>query len=151
MAAITLKALTYAEGRNSALIRSAAAQANTGQTDWISVPSWADSAIFFLNMTASGGTTPGPTLMHLRSVDPVTLDDANIVTLLTATVGLTNTGLFVLEARGFSGTDVTNSATRNLVHLALPPVLGINVVLDRTNADETYTYTLRVAFKKRLQ
>jgi hypothetical protein len=94
-------------------------------------------------MTATSGTTPGPTLVHLKLVDPITLDDTNVVT-LTSTVGLTNTGLFVYEIGPAitGGTDVTNSPTRNVKNMVLPPVLGIQVALDRTDGNETYTYTL---------
>jgi hypothetical protein len=126
-------------------IRTATAQANTGQTDWIAIPRWANYVVVFLNMSASAGTSPGPTLQHIKTVDPITRDDTNTVALLTATVGLTNTGLFVTEI-GIgvkAGTDVTNSATRNILHAVIPPLLGVQTVLDRTNGDETYTYTLR--------
>ena len=39
------------------------AQANTGQTDWILVPAWAQFAEVFFNITATGGTTPGPSTL----------------------------------------------------------------------------------------
>lgn len=143
MAAITT---VVAQTRRITTVRTATAQANTGQTDWVTLPSSAGFAVVYLNMTATANTTPGPTLVHLKTVDPITRDDTNTVTLATATVGLANTGLHITEiGPGIKGgTDVTNSASHNLVHAVLPLILGIQVVLDRTNGDETYTYTLRV-------
>jgi len=44
--------------REVRLVRSAAAQASTGQTDIVDTPSGCDQAIVYLNLTAVGGTTP---------------------------------------------------------------------------------------------
>ncbi|SRR6266702_5696823 len=126
-------------------VRTATAQATTGQTDWVAIPSTAGFMVVYLNMSATGGTTPGPTLVHLKTVDPIARDDSNTITLLTATGGLANTGLYTTEVGpGLAGgTNIVN-ATRNVFNAVLPSLLGIQVVLDRTNTDETYTYTLRI-------
>jgi hypothetical protein len=45
--------------------------------------------------------------------------------------------------------DVTNSATAESVvslNAVLPPILGVELVLDRTSQNETYTYTMTVRF-----
>jgi len=83
--------------------------------------------------------------VHLKTVDPIARDDSNTITLLTATGGLANTGLYTTEVGpGLAGgTNIVN-ATRNVFNAVLPSLLGIQVVLDRTNTDETYTYTLRI-------
>src|SRR5688572_19052690 len=58
------------------IIRDAAAQANTGQTDWVSVPQWAVACIIYLNWTAKAGTSP---LVDFKLVeaDPVLKDDSH--------------------------------------------------------------------------
>lgn len=134
-------------------IRSMTAQANTGQTDWISVPDHAKTAIVEVTMTASAGTTP-VALLHLRSVTPNLiarglanadkLDDAAAVTLQTATGGLAGNGGYRCSiGPGITAADVLNS-TNNSYNNTLPQILGIQLVLDRTTGDETYTYTLDV-------
>jgi hypothetical protein len=137
-------------------VKTGTAQADTGQTTWISVPPWAQRALVELNMTATAGATPGPTLMHVRTVAPNLaavgtanagkLDDTNAVTLQTATVGLANTGLYrVAIGPTVAPADVSNTAD-NKLNAVLPDILGIQVVLDRTDGSETYTYTLSVDF-----
>src|ERR1043166_1604562 len=109
MAAITT--ITALKSPAATLVRTGTAQANTGQTDWVSIPPGKFTyGVISLNMTASGGSSPGPTLVHLFTVDPLARNDTNKVQLLTATVGLTNTGLHITEiGPGIKGgTDVTN-------------------------------------------
>jgi len=57
--------------------RSASAQANTGQTDWLLTPPWANYVWIMLNVTATAGTTPTVTPAFL-SADPVIMDDATL-------------------------------------------------------------------------
>ena len=140
-------------------IRTGTAQADTGQTDWIAVPNWAKTAIINTNVSAVGGSTPGPTLVHLKRLSPSVygapgtssafkFDDTTAVTIMTNTTGLASTGNHrIVIGPGVGLVDVVNSAD-NKVNVVLPQILGIQVVLDRTNADETYTYTVSVDFTR---
>jgi len=141
-------------------IRTGTAQADTGQTDWIAVPNWAKTAIINTNLTATAGTTPGPVLVHLKRLSPSAygapgtssafkFDDSSAVTIMTNTVGLTAaTGNHrIVLGPGVGLADVTNTAD-NKVNAVLPQILGIQVVLDRTDGSETYTYTVSVDFTR---
>jgi len=140
-------------------IRTGTAQADTGQTDWIAVPNWAKTAIITTQVSAVAGTTPGPTLVHLKRLDPSTYgapgtssafkyDDTTAVTIMTNTTGLATTGNHrIVLGPGVGLADVVNSAD-NKVNAVLPKILGIQVVLDRTDGSETYTYTVSVDFQR---
>src|SRR5438552_9714121 len=128
-------------------VRAATAQANTGQTDWIVVPAWAQFAEVFFNITAAAGTTPGPTTISIKSADLKSLNDTNAVT-LSAGSAIANTGGQVVDmGPGITGIADAASATRVTINTVLPPLLGLTVLLDRTNTDETYTYNLSVTFR----
>lgn len=132
------------------VLRNAAAQANTGQTDWVNVPAWAKSATFTLNITASAGTTPGPVQFHLRAADPVSRDDADIATIYSgaSVTTLTTTHWYSFGPTLTSaGTDSASADSWVVLNTVLPPLLGAALVLDRTDGSETYTYTLALQFK----
>lgn len=130
--------------RKVELIRSGAAQANTGQTDTIKPPVWATAAIFYLNWTAKAGTTP---LMDftLNEVDPINL---TTTTPLEGWDGITQLAAEDLVTVRVGPHRATNDDTGVDYHVAtlLPPVLNAVITLDRTSANETYTYTLSVAW-----
>ena len=136
------------------LLRDATAQANTGQTDWIPVPSWARSFICSFNLTAVAGTSP------LADITLVTLpigswDDTYVHNLQDHTAFTQITAAAHLEIQvgpGDTGAanDVTTAGTGySHAHLngSLPPLLGVKCLFDRTSANETYTYTLAIAFR----
>jgi len=137
------------------VLRNVSAQATTGQTDWVNVPAWATGMIVYFNVTAVAGTTPSSQCFILEA-DPVVRDDSTIVfpagfggaTAVTAAVQVV-----MHVGPGITGLadDTTGSATLDSVYkinTILPPMLGFRVTNDRTEADETYTYTLAVKFKK---
>ena len=245
--------------------RTGTAQADTGQTDWLAVPSWAKYAHVRLDITALAGTTPvltpalyglskagqdeesrwkiaehsaftGLTTARVNEVQTLSLtagdaadtfkltfnthessavtlpaggyanttaaqikaalltisdwtgDTANIAVVKTVNdyaitfsgrLGRTNVGAITVTSAtgtaagsvaettagvpgaGFSANigpsitgiadDVTNSASAESVvnlNAVLPPIIGIELVLDRTSANETYTYTYTIRFSK---
>ena len=133
------------------VLRTASAQANTGQTDWVSVPAWAQSVTLYFNITASGGTTPGPVTFAIKSADPVLRDDGTAVTYVTSASITTLTTYHELQLGPTLVTANNDSSTANgfkVQNSPLPALLGATVTLDRTNADETYTYTLAIQFHK---
>lgn len=135
-------------------IRSVSAQASTGQTDYLAVPRWARYGVFFFNLTAVAGTTPIFTPSIVVPV-PITLDNSYQMNLAehAGLTGLTAAALLVVQVGpGVTGIadDVTNSATANSyvsLNAALPPIIGLKVLNDRTTGDETYTYTVTAAFR----
>jgi hypothetical protein len=131
------------------VIRTGTAQANTGQTDWVSVPRWAQTAVIQYEVTATAGTTPGPSRVSaLLAAGGVGRDDSRTTTVATITGAITNTGLqTVVIGPGVSGIADALTTTEVVVNSVLPPLLGITITLDRTNADETYTYTLSAQFR----
>lgn len=146
MAAITLSTAPSTAGEFVNLVN-ATAQANTGQTTWVSTPAWALYATVWFNITANGGTTPGPSSLGIKSADPKTLNDTNALTLKTGTT-IATTGMQVWDlGPGVTGIADATSATRETLNCVLPELMGFTVTLDRSNADETYTYTLSVMFR----
>ncbi len=151
MAAITT--ITTNFGSNIR-VRTAAAQATTGQTDWLAIPHAARFMTLFFNLTAVAGTTPVFTPALLTTI-PQTLDDTYSMNLAehTAFTGLTAAAMLIVDVGpGITGiaNDTTNSATAGSyasLNVILPPVLGIKVTNDRTTGDETYTYTIDATFR----
>jgi len=151
MAAITFRTLD--EGRYYKRI--GAAQADTGQTDWFRTPRDADYCFVFLNITATAGSSPILTPSFLAA-DPISQDDGHTVLLhaaLTANDGTAAQYIYQLGP-GVTGIadDVTQAANADSavsINTVLPPVLGVQLVLDRTSANETYTYNLSVWFNTR--
>ena len=149
MAAIT----TTASPKNY-FTRAGAAQADTGQTDWLLVPSWANYAWVMVNLTAVAGTTPTMDI-SFPVVDPVSLDDAHVLNLaehgnLTDLTGAATVVVDIGPSVTGIADEVTVAATGDsyaTLNAVLPPVLGVKLTLDRTEADETYSYNLAVLFR----
>lgn len=132
-------------------VRAASAQASTGQTDWMPVPQWAKFAVIFFEVTATPGTT-NLTDFKLTVTDPVSLDDGFALDFagwngITQIVETTAGDIVVQIGPGVTGIADDDTGPFYSINAALPPVLGFVVTLDRTDADETYTYNLRVAYK----
>lgn len=149
-----MAAITFTDPGPYKVLRNATAQANTGQTDWITVPPWASYMYVYLNVTAVTGTTPLVTELNFLVPDPVLLNDSTVL-LLKEHASITDiSGVAqVVVAVGPGVTladDYTNGATGDSfmsLNAALPSHLGIQLAFDRTTGDETYTYTLAVNFK----
>lgn len=135
------------------VIRTGAAQATTGQTDWCTVPPWARYMSIDFNLSAVGGVTP---LADFSIVVPdlTTKDDTTGVVNLAAYTAFTQiTGVARLIGQigpGITGIadDVATSATGNsnfAINTPLPPIIGFKLVFDRTDGNETYTYALGTA------
>jgi hypothetical protein len=147
MAAITPIKTETGAGTGSAVIRIATAQANTGQTDWVTVPSGATLAIWSVDVTAVAGTTPIVT-PSLQGLGP-SADDARQVspfgTALTGT--LTAAGQFqVAIGLGVTEQVAIGTAKPAVLVPGLPFYLGLTLTLDRTTGNETYTYSSAIRF-----
>lgn len=133
--------------------RSATAQANTGQTDYVAVPQWARFAKIVFNLTAVAGNTP-TAVLSIQETDPIALDSTYNANLkgYTAFTTITAAAQLVVDVGpGVTGIadDVTTAATGTshaTINGLLPNVLALSLVLDRTTGDETYTYNLTVTF-----
>lgn len=133
-------------------IRTAAAQATVGQTDWVSVPVNTLSATVRLTVTAVGGTTPASRISSIKAMTP------NLFARGTANADKADDTLSYeiapttgdLVAAGTMDVQIAPGLTEDLigpdakVDSLLPDILGITILNDRGNADETYTYTLDV-------
>jgi hypothetical protein len=155
MAAITLKGMDIVQGR-PVRVRSVAAQATTGQTDWFVVPHWAGYMRATFALTASAGTTP-IFLPQVVTTDPITLDDTLIANVggFATSGGVQSTGIVQYEVGpGITGiADATaavgaSGASTVQVNAVLPRLIGLNVLNDRTSGNETYTYTVTVEFRE---
>lgn len=148
MAAITT--LVSVPSTGPVTLRSVAAQASTGQTDWVAIPSWARQVEVTLNVTANAGTTPISTVTLLEP-DPVTRDDtADVNTILTG-AGITAASFHKYAIAPGIGTDSADNATADSYQNEerhVPSLLGVRVTNDRTTGDETYTYTLTVQCRR---
>lgn len=154
MAAITPVATT-SKGTGFYILRNASAQADTGQTDWVDVPKWANFCTVYLNFTATAGTTPVITPSFLAA-DPIPRDDSYIINIGEhgALAGITAVNQYLYNiGPGITGIadDVTQSASADSVvtiNAVLPALMGFRLVLDRADGNETYTYTLAAQFRK---
>jgi hypothetical protein len=148
MAAVTPISVSPGYVGEASVVRSATAQANTGQTDWIEVPAGASSVSIFCELTAVAGTTPivTPSLKGLGLAADDALAIAPLGTALTGTLTAAPTQFSVSVAP--SGTEQVAIGTAKclVVYPVLPPLLGITLTLDRTTGNETYTYVLSVRF-----
>lgn len=145
MAAITV--VTAFEGSYK-LLRNVAAQASTGQTDWITVPRWAKSSVVYFDLTANAGTTPISTVSVL-SAGPNLRDDGSVVTYVTG-AAVTAVSYHEYQVGPYFTTANNDNAASSgfkVQNSPLPAILGVKVLNDRTTGDETYTYTLAVEFK----
>lgn len=148
MASITFAAVS------GGIVRSAAAQANVGQTDWIIVPRWAKAALIDFNLSAVAGTTPLADLTinstgRLQSSG--LFDDTYIYKINNhaAFTQITAAAHLVVAVGAGLTADTTTAATgysEAAINYPLPEVLGLKLVFDRTTGDETYTYTLITRF-----
>lgn len=143
MAAITLTSL---DG-NWKVIRTATAQATTGQTDWIAPPRWAKWVKVRVHISANAGTTP-TTIPSILSADPNTMDDTRAVTVLTgATITTASFHEYTIgPSLTTAGTDQAAAGASIVQNCALPTIMGIKILNDRGTGDETYTYTVSVEF-----
>lgn len=126
------------------ILQNAAAQANTGQTQWLAVPPFANAAIIYLNWTAKAGNTP---LMDFKllEADPIAKNDTYI-TDLEGWDGITQLAAedLITVRVGPHRATVDDTGVDYHIPTILPAILGLRTTLDRTTGDETYTYTLSV-------
>lgn len=138
-------------------IRTQVAQATTGQTDWLQVPPWAKFAVVDFNLTATAGNTPTAQLRLQQTHLNNPLNDTTSANLQLNTASGNTTGasarIFYIMGPGVTG--IANSIAHPASGTAaltwnafLPPVLGLQLTLDRTTGDETYSYTLCAYFCK---
>ena len=131
-------------------LRTATAQATTGQTDWLIVPAWARFLVVYFNLTGNAGTTP-TSIPSFQAIPDGLFDDADALALFTgATITAASQHRYNIGPGVTGIADGTDSATADAnvgVNTVLPGTLiGIKVLNDRTTADETYTYTLVARF-----
>jgi hypothetical protein len=121
--------------------------------DWIDVPGWAKGATVYLTLSALAGTTrtmdfkileADPVARSDSAPSPIDFADWNGITQLIA-VG------FVVVEIGPGLTGIADDDTGVLYKLnanVSNKLLGFRIATDRTDGDETYTYTLAVAWHK---
>lgn len=134
----------------TAVLRNEVAQATNGQTDWISVPDWAQTAYIEYSLASTGGTSPAVDVTLLKSLDSAIGDRETVVPLHTALTQITGAATLQMTVDPRIPLDVTTTATgvsNVTVPATLPRVLGVKVLQDRLNNDETYTYKLTVRFE----
>lgn len=131
--------------------RTGTAQADTGQTDWLQVPAWANFLEVFFNLTAVGASTTPVSTVSFLAVPPGIYDDTDVVQIATgAAITAISQHRYVIGP-GVSGiadgTDSTTADAEMRINSVLPtPVIGIKLLLDRGTGDEVYTYTLTARF-----
>ena len=125
-------------------IRTGTAQATTGQTDTVTTPGFAVAAIVYLNVTAVAGNTP-LTDMKFQYIHPVS---GNAVDMqwngITQIAGTTAGNVVAVIGAGADTEDDTGPVYT--LKDPLPQKWNIVLTLDRTSADETYTYSIVVEF-----
>ncbi len=123
------------------------------QVDWVDIPAWVQGMTVYLNLSALAGTTRTLDFKILEA-DPVARSDSapSPIDFLgwDGITQLTATGFVVVDvASGVTG--IANDDTGVFYQLNGSPagrLLGFRIATDRTDGDETYTYTLAVVFHK---
>jgi hypothetical protein len=121
--------------------------------DWVDVPSWARAMTVYLNLSALAGTTRTMDFKILEA-DPVARSDSAPAPANYAEwdgiTQLTATGFVIVEAApGLTGIADDDTATYYKLNAQVGgKLLGFRIATDRTDGDETYTYTLAVVFHK---
>lgn len=139
------------------MVRTAQVQANTGQTDWVTIPAWAKFAKVVFTLSAAAGTTP-VTDLSLLEMDPFVMDDTFVAfpggTTITAQSTTATSGLMQVVDLGPGVTGIADDlvlgatgVNRAAINCPLPAILGMKLVFDRTTGNETYTYTLTLALR----
>lgn len=132
-------------GRHVTVVRTGTAQASTGQTDPVTTPGFATSAIVYLNVTATAGTTP-LTDMKFQYIHPVSTNAVDMQWNGITQVADTTTGNVVVHM-GLGGVDTEDDTTPiYFLKDPLPSRWNIVTTLDRTTGNETYTYSIVVEF-----
>jgi hypothetical protein len=123
------------------------------QIDWVDIPSWVRGMTIYLNLSALAGTTR--TLdFKLVEADPVARSDSAPAPINYADwdgiTQLTATGFVVVEVGpGLTGIADDDTASYYKLNAQVGgKLLGFRIATDRTDGDETYTYTLAVVFHK---
>ena len=130
--------------RDAKVIRTASAQADTGQTDLIQTPAWAKYAIVYLNVTAATGTTP-LTDMKFQYVHPGTTNALDMQwDGITQIEGTTTGHVVVVIGAHYDTADDTTPVY--FIKDPLPFNWNIVLTLDRTSSNEEYTYSLACEF-----
>jgi hypothetical protein len=128
--------------------------ASTAVTKAVTVPSWATTACFLLNITVVGGTTPKLDF-KLSGVDPWTLDTTHIWNLgdwdgITQITAAASPVLVAIDVGPAVAADDTGSATASCrygVNASLPPVIAYTYTTQDAADDADYTFTISVFFR----
>jgi hypothetical protein len=126
-------------GKWNPALRSASAQATTGQTDWFWVPSWAKTLTVYFNLATITGTSSVPSLVLAY---PSTLDDGDTATILTGAT-ITAASFHTYEVGPTLTTAGTDSATADSLvvkNSVIPMVLGITIT--NVVGGGAFTYTI---------
>lgn len=132
------------------VIRTGTAQASTGQTDWFSVPDWCTKVYIEYSLTAVAGTTPLVDVAVWKTLDTTPSDDTGAAAIHAAFTQITGAATLQITVDPSTPLDVTTAATGVSdvrIPIAIPRVMGVKVLNDRTTGDETYTYTVTVRFE----
>jgi hypothetical protein len=131
--------------RSFQVVRTGVAQADTGQTDLVNVPGFANNMIVYVDLSASAGTTPllDFKMQYVNPVRNAAVEDfpgAGITQ-------IADTGDVVMQVGpGVTGIADDDTGAVYSINMLLPPLINFVTTLDRTTANETYTYSISVAF-----
>lgn len=129
--------------RSRETLATGTAQADTGQTTVVQTPDWASSAIVHLRVSAVAGTTP-TTDMKFQYVHPVSGTALDMQWNGITQIAGTTTGYVVVHIGTGNVDTEDDTGTVYFVKDQLPKVWNIVLTLDRTDTDETYSFSLAV-------
>lgn len=125
------------------------AQAAVGQTDWFDVPENFSYVQVFFNLTANAGTTPISTLSLLQANLALRDDGTSVAVLTGAAITAASFHSYTLGPNLVTaGADSATASASVVQNGPLPKLFGIKILNDRGTADETYSYTLEVSFRR---
>lgn len=131
--------------RSLTVVRTGTAQANTGQTDLVKVPGFADFMLVYVDVSATAGTTPLFDF-KMQYVDPV----RNAAVEDFPGAGITqiagNDNVVIQVGPGVTGIADDDTTAVYSINMMLPTLINFVTTLDRTSLDETYTYSIAAEF-----
>jgi hypothetical protein len=131
--------------RSFKVVREATAQADAGQTDTVTTPGFARTAIVYLNVTDAAGTTP-LTDMKFQYRNPVSGNAVDMQWNGITQIAGTTAGNVVVVIGGSNVDTEDDTGPIYFVKDPLPMEWNIVLTLDRTSGNEQYTYSLSVEF-----
>lgn len=131
--------------RQLKVVRTATAQADTGQTDVVEIPGFARHMIVYIDVSATAGTSPLFDF-KMQYIDPVRNAAVEDFPGAGVTQIAGNDNVIIQVGPGVTGIADDDTGAVYSINMVLPSQMNFVTTLDRTTGNETYTYTIAAEF-----